>query len=207
MLILSADAVVKHRHSPTWRNTVSVGETLADCCCLSVWLALLYFSSRIFSLYSTSSSSLFFNTFFCLSWYSFNWSTSLSFFFPSLSSPCLTGRHNPRCLVVVLSTCLLHDGRQLACHPSSFAVVLSSDSGPLLSSGLSVWLLYRDTLGQADPSSIQCHWDRGSGLCPRTIPSHSCHYLILLLLYLNTLSPRSLTWGVSNYLCVVVLSV
>lgn len=145
---------------------------------LSVWLPLVsFYQLHIFLSPShfilPPSSSLFFNTL-CL----FH-SVYLSL------HPCLTGRHNSRCLVVVLKTCLLHDGRLLACHPSSFAVVLSSDSGPLLSSGLSVWLLYRDTLGQADPSSIQCQWDRGSGLCPRTIPSLSCHYLILLFTVLK----------------------
>lgn len=157
---------------------------MAYCFCLSDFLSFPLTNSTFFSPHLTL-----FYLFISIFQYpvSFILSTSLSL------HPCLTGRHNSRCLVVVLKTCLLHDGRLLACHPSSFAVVLSSDSGPLLSSGLSVWLLYRDTLGQADPSSIQCHWDRGSGLCPRTIPSHSCHYLILLLLYLNTLSPRSLT--------------
>lgn len=150
---------------------------MAYCFCLSDFLLFPFTNSTFFSPHLT----LFYLLFISI----FQYPLPLSFCLPLSLHPCLTGRHNSRCLVVVLKTCLLHDGRLLACHPSSFAVVLSSDSGPLLSSGLSVWLLYRDTLGQADPSSIQCQWDRGSGLCPRTIPSPSCHYLILLFTVLK----------------------
>lgn len=70
---------------------------------------------------------------------SFKLSVSSLLFFSSLFLLRLAGRHNSRCLVTVLKTCLLHDGRlaspHLASTRSSFAVFFSSLSPPPPGSG------------------------------------------------------------------------
>lgn len=146
---------------------------------LSVWLPLVsFYQLHIFLSPShfilPPSSSLFFNTL-CL----FH-SVYLSL------HPCLTGRHNSRCLVVVLKTCLLHDGRLLACHPSSFAVV-SSLQTLLSSSGLSVWWLYWAKLSLVLSSYPLSMGPGGLGSVsePNQATPASCHYLILLFAVLK----------------------
>lgn len=138
---------------------------MAYCFCLSDFLSFPLTNSTFFSPHLTL-----FYLFISIFQYpvSFILSTSLSL------HPCLTGRHNSRCLVVVLKTCLLHDGRLLACHPSSFAVV-SSLQALLSSSGLSVWRLYWAKLSlvlSSYPLSME-PGDRGAGLYVSE-PSHSC---------------------------------
>lgn len=102
---------------------------LERCCVWSVQLTLLRLQFPSFCLLNCSSQTVclvvlfpFFSLFHCLNLFLF--------------SPCsrLTGRHNSRCLVMVLKTYLLHDGRLASprLHPFSFAVFFSSDSSPSL---------------------------------------------------------------------------
>lgn len=57
---------------------------------------------------------------------SLSFTASISFFFFFLLR--LTGRHNSRCLVMVLKTCLLHDGRLASPHLASTPSALQFSS-------------------------------------------------------------------------------